>query len=141
MSQLLQRSYYQASSSQFMAHQEKAILGELVASHTFNTDVLQLGAWQYQIKALKIILPSLTSTDVLFEFAIPRMGKRADVVLLTGGIIFVLEYKVGEINYPHHAIDQALDYATDLKNFHEGSHHRKIFPNSFNKGAKSFRQR
>ena len=128
MSQLLQRSYYQASSSQFIAREEKAILGELVASHTFNADILQQGAWQYQIKALKLILPSLTSADVLFEFSIPRMGKRADVVLLTGGIIFVLEYKVGEMNYPSHALDQALDYATDLKNFHEGSHYRKIVP-------------
>lgn len=56
------------------------------------------------------------------------MGKRADVVLLIGGIIFVLEYKVGEDGYPRHALNQALDYATDLKNFHEASHHRKIVP-------------
>jgi hypothetical protein len=35
---------------------------------------------------------------------------------------------VGEKGYPRHALDQALDYATDLKNFHEGSHHRKIVP-------------
>ena len=44
------------------------------------------------------------------------MGKRADVVLLTGGIVFVLEYKAGETSYPRHALDQALDYTTDLKN-------------------------
>jgi hypothetical protein len=128
MSQLLQRSYYQASASDFMVREDEAILGELVASHTFDTDVLQRGAWQHQIKALKKILPLLPSSDVLFEFAIPRMGKRADVVLLTGGIVFLLEYKAGEASYPRHAIDQALDYATDLKNFHEGSHHRKIVP-------------
>jgi len=105
-----------------------AILGELVASHTFATDVLQRGAWQHQIEAIKRILPSLPSADILFEFVIPRMGKRADVVLLTGGLVFVLEYKTGEASYPRHAIEQALDYATDLKNFHEGSHHRKIVP-------------
>ena len=125
---LLERSYYQASVRDFIAREDEAILGELVASHTFDTDVLQRGAWQHQIKTIKRILPSLPSSDVLFEFAIPRMGKRADVVLLTGGIIFVLEYKVGEAGYPRHAIEQALDYATDLKNFHEGSHHRKIVP-------------
>jgi hypothetical protein len=128
MSQLLQRSYYQASAPEFMAREDEAILGELVASHTFDTDVLQRGAWQHQIRAIKRILPSLPSTDILFEFAIPRMGKRADVVLLTGGIVFVLEYKAGEASYPRHAIEQALDYATDLKNFHEGSHDRKIVP-------------
>jgi hypothetical protein len=48
--------------------------------------------------------------------------------LLVGGVIFVIEYKVGENGYPGHALDQVLDYATDLKNFHEGSHYRKIVP-------------
>ena len=32
------------------------------------------------------MLPDLTAADVLFEFAIPRMGKRADVALLSGGL-------------------------------------------------------
>ena len=53
MSQLLQRSYYQVPSSQFIARKEKAILGEPVALHTFNADILQQGAWQ--LKALKRI--------------------------------------------------------------------------------------
>jgi hypothetical protein len=128
MSQLLHRSYYQASSSDFLSRDADAILGELVKSHSFATDIMQRGAWQHQIGAVKKLLRSYPSADVLFEFSIPRMGKRADVVLLVGGIIFVLEYKVGEDSYPRQALDQALDYATDLKNFHEGSHHRKIVP-------------
>ena len=128
MSQLLQRAYYQASASDFVGRDDNAILGELVSAHTFDTDVLQRGAWQHQIKALKRIVPSLPSAELLFEFVIPRMGKRADVILLSGGIIFVLEYKVGELDYPNHALAQALDYATDLKNFHEGSHNRKVVP-------------
>ena len=65
---------------------------------------------------------------IFFEFAIPRMGKRVDVVLLVGDIIFVLEFKVGESSYPLHAVDQAIDYCLDLKNFHEQSHERKIVP-------------
>jgi hypothetical protein len=128
MSQLLQRAYYQASSNEFISRDPEAILGELVKAHRFDTDVLQSGAWQHQINAIEHLLSSHPSADVLFEFSIPRMGKRADVVLLEGGVIFVLEYKVGESSYPRHALDQALDYATDLKNFHEGSHHRKIVP-------------
>jgi len=80
MSQLLQRSYYQASGAEFMVREDEAILGELVASHTFDTDVLQRGAWQHQIKALKRILPSLPSADVLFEFSIPRMGKHLELM-------------------------------------------------------------
>jgi hypothetical protein len=124
----LKRSYYQASATEFIAREEEAILGELVASHTFDTDGLQRRAWQHQIRALKRIAPSLPPSHVFFEFSIPRMGKRADVILLSKGIVFVLEYKVGETGYPRHALDQSLDYATDLKNFHEGSHNKKIVP-------------
>ncbi|PVE25806.1 hypothetical protein DC522_03260 [Microvirga sp. KLBC 81] len=56
------------------------------------------------------------------------MGRRADVVLLHQGIIFVIEYKVGETSFSSHAIDQTLGYALDLKNFHETSHSRRITP-------------
>jgi len=56
------------------------------------------------------------------------MGKRVDVVLVFGGLIFVVEYKVGSRQFDQHAVEQALDYAVDLKNFHEGSHSRKIIP-------------
>jgi hypothetical protein len=128
MSQPLQRSYYSGSLSEFSARDEDAILGELVSAHPFDTDVLQRGAWQHQIRALKQIAPSLPPSYVFFEFSIPRMGKRADVILLSNGIVFVIEYKVRETGYPNYALAQALDYATDLKNFHEGSHDKKIIP-------------
>ncbi len=65
---------------------------------------------------------------VYFEFAIPRMGKRVDVVLISGGIIFVIEFKVGETTYPAYALEQVMDYALDLKNFHSSSHHSPIVP-------------
>ncbi|MFP8871701.1 MAG: hypothetical protein VCB43_09900 [Myxococcota bacterium] len=56
------------------------------------------------------------------------MGKRADVVLLVDGVIFVLEYKVGENSYTVAAAEQAHDYALDLKNFHAGSQDFPIVP-------------
>ena len=65
---------------------------------------------------------------VYFEFSIPRMGKRIDVVLIVKSVIFVLEFKVGEDHFPLHAIDQVTDYALDLKNFHEGSHKPPVAP-------------
>ena len=52
------------------------------------------------------------------------MGKRADVVIISEGHVFVIEYKVGADNFQKSAVDQVMDYALDLKNFHEGSHHR-----------------
>ena len=56
------------------------------------------------------------------------MGKRADVVLLHRRIVFVLEFKVGERHYTKYALDQALDYGLDLKNYHSGSHDKTIVP-------------
>jgi hypothetical protein len=36
-------------------------------------------------------------------------------------VLFVLEFKIGERQFASHAINQAYDYALDLKNFHETS--------------------
>jgi len=68
------------------------------------------------------------SGHLYIEFSIPQMGKRADVVLLNAGIVFVIEFKVGERHYTKYALDQALDYGLDLKNFHSGSHNKSIVP-------------
>jgi hypothetical protein len=56
------------------------------------------------------------------------MGKRIDVVLLIGSVIFVLEFKVGEPDFTSYALNQAWDYALDLKNFHETSRDYSIAP-------------
>jgi hypothetical protein len=56
------------------------------------------------------------------------MGKRIDVVLLIGPVIFVLEFKVGESHFTSSALDQVTDYCLDLKNFHESSYGAFIAP-------------
>src|SRR5262249_39033569 len=61
-------------------------------------------------------------------YAIPRLGRRIDVVLIINHVVFVLEFKVGECAFPTHAVDQVWDYALDLKNFHETSHRPPIAP-------------
>ena len=128
MIQFLQRSYYQGSAQAVTSREEAAILGELVSAHGFDIDNLQRAAWQHEIQEIKKLLNVNPGSYVFFEFSIPRMGKRADVILVVGGLIFVIEYKVGLDNYAPHAIEQTLDYAIDLKNFHEGSHLKRIVP-------------
>ena len=124
----MKRSYYADQISDFLAESENSILGALSKNHQFSTEQTQRNAWLSQIQILKNQLASLTAGYVLFEYSIPRMGKRVDVILLLNGIIFVLEFKNGESHYTSHALDQALDYSLDLKNFHEQSHQRKIVP-------------
>jgi hypothetical protein len=80
-----------------------------------------------QIQFLRSQLNGL-SGSLFFEFNIPRMGRRIDVVLLVGPVVFVVEFKVGEKAYDRSAVDQVWDYALDLKNFHEASHNVSIIP-------------
>ncbi len=73
-------------------------------------------------------LAAIDAFTLHFEFAIPRMGKRVDAVVVIGDGIFVIEFKVGSDTFDRHAIEQVEDYALDLKNFHRGSHDLSIIP-------------
>lgn len=87
-------------------------------------------AWRYEISFMhKALLPWKNENGkIIFEYDIPRLGKRIDVVILLRGIIFCLEFKVGEQNVLEADIDQVLDYALDLKNFHKFSEDKLIVP-------------
>lgn len=64
--------------------------------------------------------------DIIFEYTVPRIGTRIDIVLIVKGIIFLLEFKVGAKEYNRRSKDQVMDYALDLKYFHEQSKMVKI---------------
>lgn len=87
-------------------------------------------AWLGEIKILqKALVPWKDElADVIFEYNIPRLGKRIDVVLLLRGLIFCLEFKVGKSEALQADVEQVMDYALDLKNFHRFSHNRTIIP-------------
>ena len=121
-------SYYYASVADFLKAQENAILGELASASVFDLELQQKRAWLSQITILKNQLSGHLQGHLFFEFFIPRMGKRADVLLLYKGIIFVIEFKVGSMSFDRNAIDQVYDYALDIKNFHLGSHPLPIIP-------------
>ncbi len=107
---------------------ESSILGTLATHYEFALEDLQKNSWISQIRILKKCFSALESGYILFEYSIPRMGKRVDVVLLLNDTVFVIEFKVGASQYEKYAIDQTLDYSLDLKNFHEQSHNKKIVP-------------
>lgn len=123
----MQRSYYSATIAEFLNTTSNEILGQLTRSSTFAVEQTQSNAWLEQINILKRVLAN-RSGRIYFEYAIPRMGKRIDVVLLIGPVIFVLEFKIGETHYTVSALDQVTDYGLDLKNFHESSSDHVIAP-------------
>jgi hypothetical protein len=123
----MQRSYYSDTIEHFKATNPEEIIGKLVLASNYSDVLNQKEAWLEQIRILKNVLSQFEGS-IYFEYAIPRMGKRIDVILLIDSVIFVLEFKVGENDFPSYAIDQVWDYALDLKNFHETSHDKYIAP-------------
>jgi len=123
----MKREYYSDSIADFLKTGPKDILGELASENKFSLEQTQRDAWEEEIKILRKTL-SPYQGHIYFEYSIPRMGQRIDVVTLIGPVIFVLEFKIGEEKFHSHAIEQVWDYALDLKNFHESSHNHFIAP-------------
>ena len=122
------KAYYHSSISQFLKASTEEIRGTISTVHTQAIEHNQTRAWIGQVENLQEQLQSFDDAYICFELLIPRMGKRADVVLLYKGLIFILEYKVGERKYQSSDVRQTLGYALDLKHFHSSSHHRVIIP-------------
>lgn len=125
----MSRAYYSASIQQFLHQDAEGILGALTAKSEFSVEPSQRYAWQQQIRILKHALsPFEAEGKVYFEYSVPRLGKRIDVVALIRSTLFVLEFKVGDKEFGRYARDQVWDYALDLKNFHETSHDKILVP-------------
>jgi hypothetical protein len=121
------RHFYSAPIPSFLRSSSQEIFGALAQNSGFADEVSQKEAWLQQISILKEILKEYNGT-IFFEYSIPRMGRRIDVVLIIKNVIFILEFKVGESEFLASALDQVFDYALDLKNFHETSHAHLIAP-------------
>ncbi len=114
----------------FLSKEKESILGLLCDRYHGDALTTTREAWINEISILQSTLSPWRNTDgrIVFEYDIPRLGKRIDVVLLLNGIIFCLEFKVGESSVLEKDIDQVLDYALDLKNFHKFSQNKIIVP-------------
>ncbi len=120
-------AYYSAEIATFIDSAPEAILGTIATSTAFAIDAAQRDAWIGQIEILKPALTEITGT-IFFEFVVPRIGSRIDVVLIVGPAIYIIEFKVGEKEIKRDDLNQVWDYALDLKNFHRASHGAPIIP-------------
>ena len=126
---VIHRAYYYANCDDFLNASEAEIRDEIVQhSMQFDLTAQQNIAWNEEIRILKQVMRELGDGQIAFEYTIPRMGRRVDVVIIRKGQIFLLEFKVFGDEYPKSAVDQAVDYAVDLHNFHEASHETDLFP-------------
>lgn len=123
----LARAYYEASFQEFLAATDEEVLGHLSRQSELDLDQAQRSAWIAEFALCRQALTGLAGR-ILLEYSIPRMGRRADAVLLFSTAVVVVEFKVGETRYTAHALDQVFDYGLDLKNFHKQSHDKFIVP-------------
>ena len=124
------RCLYIATVKEFLEQERLAVLGSLHNNYHGEALTTTDEAWMGEIDILQRVLRPWKeeNAQIIFEYDIPRLGKRIDVVLLLRGLIFCLEFKVGQKDALQADVEQVMDYALDLKNFHRFSHDRVIVP-------------
>ncbi len=123
------KAYYYSSIKDFINASSEAVLGQILIADEFRSTTEQKNAWKDEIRILKEQLYRLGKDgSIVFEYTVPRIGSRIDVVCIIDGIIFVLEFKVNCKDYLTEDEEQVVDYALDLKYFHEESENRYIVP-------------
>lgn len=123
------RCYYSAELFQFLHENPQTILGIICENDSFSeTTLLQKNTWSEEINILQKEFARFDEGRIIFEYTIPRICKRADVVFLHKNVVYLLEFKCGETEYKKGANEQVLDYALDLQNFQKESHDKIIIP-------------
>ncbi len=118
--------FYSNLISNFLTTSLQETLGTISQNSDFTDEQTQKYAWVEEIKILQGVLKNFEGR-IFFEYSIPRMGRRIDVVVIIENVVFVIEFKIGEKKFLHASYDQVWDYALDLKNFHETSQKNWIF--------------
>ena len=124
------RCLYNNSFTGFLCENQASVFGKLCDNYNGIALPSTRDSWVEEISVMKHVISNFESDNgqIIFEYDIPRLGKRIDVVLLLRGIVFCLEFKTGESERSESEVDQVLDYALDLKNFHKFSQDRIIVP-------------
>ena len=127
---MINRYFYKSSLSDFINNSVDFIFGKISGNDEGDSVAEQKYAWKEEINIMRnALLPwKSEKAEIIFEYTIPRLGKRIDVVVLLHERVFVIEFKAGQTEFLHHDVDQVMDYALDLKNFHQGSADRLIVP-------------
>ncbi len=126
---------YSGTIREFLDNPDRVVAELSLSGRTYCVVREQAITWGEEVNLLRDVVNGLEDNGrIYFEYDIPRMAKRADVVLLADGILFVLEFKIrqtpGETREGFNAadVDQVDDYAHDFAYFHSKSHRCPIVP-------------
>jgi hypothetical protein len=124
----MNRAYVSIAACSVDQTSDAELFGQLASRLPFALEPAQRAAWEYQIQHLRSLAIQLPAAHFFIEFLIPRMGRRADLIVVLNGIIFVVEYKLGARQFDRSSLDQVYGYGLDLKHFHEPSHVAPVVP-------------
>jgi hypothetical protein len=127
-------TFFGARVDEFMAVQPDAVVGALTTRAALEfrgNQPEQVHAWREQIVLLRNAFSKLSDADnwgLLLEYPLRRLGRRPDALVLTPGVIIVIEFKMGADVYAQNYIEQAQDYALCIRDFHRAARGRVIAP-------------
>lgn len=130
------RACYAKSVADFLQEQPDRWLREMKANFQtvyggFDLSDDQIDAWKDCFPVMQKALEHAEHPEqskIIFEYRLPyEGGRRPDVILLNHDQVVVLEFKRSARLYRGH-MDQVLDYARDLGEYHFASRDKKIIP-------------
>lgn len=129
------RSFWAGSIQAFLAEDVENILGALalrVGQEHASDESRQIESWRRELGILRQALNGFVAANpnwgLLLELPLLRLGRRIDAVLLIGDRVCPIEFKIGATKFHASDVEQAVDYALCLRDFHGASRHKEIFP-------------
>lgn len=123
------RYYYSDTITDFLQKEDMVVIGKMALAYSHDINDETKMSWLEELRVMRSVLKNYKNRgSVYFEYNIPRMGRRADVIVLIDDVVFVIEFKTRKSKFTHEAVTQVWDYALDLKNFQEGSRNRIMIP-------------
>ncbi len=112
------RYYYSDTISLFLQKSVEEIVGCMTMTSAHDINKKTSLSWVDEIYILQNALFVYKDRgSVYFEYNIPRMGKRVDVVTVIDNIIFVLEFKTEESHFYTRSRDAGVGLCHRLKKF------------------------
>ena len=129
------KAFFASTVEQFLESNPDNLIGTLatrVSTEHSGDEFQQIRAWRSQILILRQVFLSIDEQSlewgILLEYPLLRLGRRIDTVLLIKGWVISLEFKIGAKAFSTSDVDQAVDYALCLRDFHAASKKRQIVP-------------
>ncbi len=114
---------------------EDALLVHITGLYGHGASGLQMEAWSEEIELIRLSFRNLAISrpdslkwSIIFEYELPlEGGRRPDVLLLSPGVLSVLEFKQ-DVTITRAAVEQVAAYARDLSEYHSTTHELEVKP-------------